>query len=174
MGSNPIGPAYAPGSSKDSELKYERRPLCQVHVRAAATAYILAVLSVTLYWYWPQYFHPDLFGGYPPDQTAELMVGVSAAIFGMVLFPYFGAGSLVHGPGSVWAKTYRLLNGHISFPFIGGVSLAYLTIPFIGTGFPLSGLPLIAVYVLFSLAATVLVVMANRPGGPAAPETPSQ
>ena len=47
-------------------------------------------------------------------------------IAGLVLGPYFGlAGLIAEKQQSVWIEASRLIERHISFPFIGGAALLY-------------------------------------------------
>jgi len=82
----------------------------------------------------------------------------------MIVSPYFGAASLIRGGRSVWVEANRLLNRHISFPFLGGIALFWLKAYGLGYDYSwiVQGVSIVIVYVVFVVFSTVTVVMASR------------
>jgi hypothetical protein len=75
---------------------------------------------------------------------------------GLIVGPYFGLAGLIAGDRSVWVEATRLIERHISFPFITGLALFYAS---------LSGFGLLAVmmgYAVFVVLSTVIGLKATR------------
>jgi hypothetical protein len=82
-------------------------------------------------------------------------------IAGLVLGPYFGlAGLIAEKQESVWIEARRLIERHISFPFIAGAALLYGSL--LGYG---SGTVGIAAswYIVFVVLASVIVWKTRKP-----------
>jgi len=74
-------------------------------------------------------------------------------IAGLVLGPYFGlAGLIAENQQSVWIEARRLIERHISFPFIAGAALLYSSLLSFG------GIAGIAVswYIVFVIIASIM------------------
>src|SRR5438132_3054032 len=96
-----------------------------MNTRGALIAYAVTIVSIGFYLSSPR------FGGgyYYSNYDRYLLLSnilYSVGIGGMVTGPYFGvAALLVKKDESVWALVNRLIHGHISVPFIGGLALAW-------------------------------------------------
>ncbi|TMI43889.1 hypothetical protein E6H23_02095 [Candidatus Bathyarchaeota archaeon] len=95
-----------------------------MNTRGALIAYAVTVVSIGFYLSSPRFG-----GGYYSNYDRYLLLSnilYSVGIGGMVTGPYFGvAALLVKKDESVWALVNRLIHGHISVPFIGGLALAW-------------------------------------------------
>ena len=81
-------------------------------------------------------------------------------IAGLVLGPYFGlAGLIAEKQESVWIEARRLIERHISFPFIGGAALLYSSLLSFG------GIGGVAVswYIVFVVLASLMVWKTRKP-----------
>ena len=132
-----------------------------MNTRGALTAYAVTIVSIGFY-----LSSPRLGGGYYYSNYDSYLflsnILYSVGIGGMVTGPYFGvAALLVKKDESVWALVNRLIHGHISVPFIGGLALAW------GgafSGFAASFLQgmVIVPYTVFVFLGTLITYMASR------------
>jgi len=131
-----------------------------MNTRGALIAYAVTVVSIGFYLSSPRFG-----GGYYSNYDRYLLLSnilYSVGIGGMVTGPYFGvAALLVKKDESVWALVNRLIHGHISVPFIGGLALAW------GgafSGFAASFLQgmVIVPYTVFVFLGTLITYMASR------------
>jgi len=131
-----------------------------MNTRGALIAYAVTVVSIGFYLSSPRFG-----GGYYSNYDRYLLLSnilYSVGIGGMVTGPYFGvAALLVKRDESVWALVNRLIHGHISVPFIGGLALAW------GgafSGFAASFLQgmVIVPYTVFVFLGTLITYMASR------------
>jgi len=129
--------------------------------RSALIAYAVTVVSVGFYLLSP------LFGGgyyYSYYDSYLLLSNIlySVGIGGMVTGPYFGvAALLVKKDESVWTLVNRLIHGHISVPFIGGLALAWGG-AFSGFGGSFFQGMVIVPYSVFVFLGTLITYMASR------------
>jgi hypothetical protein len=85
-------------------------------------------------------------------------------IAGLVLGPYFGlAGLIAEKQQSVWIEASRLIERHISFPFIVGAGLLYGSLLDYGSGIAVSW------YIVFVILASIMAWKARKP-----PQTSTQ
>ena len=85
-------------------------------------------------------------------------------IAGLVLGPYFGlAGLIAEKQESVWIEARRLIERHISFPFIAGAGLLYGTLLGSGSGIAVSW------YIVFVVLASLMMWKTRKP-----PQTSTQ
>ena len=132
-----------------------------MNTRGALIAYAVTVVSIGFYLSSPRFGGGYYYNNY--DRYLLLSnILYSVGIGGMVTGPYFGvAALLVKKDESVWTLVNRLIHGHISVPFIGGLALAW------GgafSGFAASFLQgmVIVPYTVFVFLATLIPYMASR------------
>lgn len=132
-----------------------------MNTRGALIAYAVTIVSIGFYLSSPR------FGGgyYYSNYDRYLLLSnilYSVGIGGMVTGPYFGvAALLVKKDESVWALVNRLIHGHISVPFIGGLALAWGG-AFSGfSAFFFQGMVIVP-YTVFVFLATLITYMASR------------
>ena len=153
--------------------------MCRLPRSTTVIAYVLMAVSTGVHfglWYMVRAIFGsayDQYGFYNPpayliyfQATTNLLT-----VFGMVLAPYFGLASFVPGPSSVWVKVKNLINGHISFPFIGGAVLFYLGMAAGYSGFSVFDVPLLIGYLTFVILSSLIVMMAVRSDTAATPPT---
>ena len=88
---------------------------------------------------------------------------------GLVLGPYFGLAGLIAGERSVWSEAVRLIERHISFPFIIGFGIFY---PSIILGYGAGGYVII-LYAVFVTIATFIVWKSAKEKKPSAAQSTS-
>ena len=98
------------------------------------------------FYYFPFDFLGGLLGGLP----------YVLSIAGLVLGPYFGTAGLIAEDNSVWEQAVRLIERHISFPFIAGAALAY------GSGPIFASMNVIVWYAILVFLATLIVWKAKK------------
>src|SRR2546430_5425443 len=132
-----------------------------MNTRGALIAYAVTIVSIGFYLSSPRFGGGYYYNNY--DRYLLLSnILYSVGIGGMVTGPYFGvAALLVKKDESVWALVNRLIHGHISVPFIGGLALAW------GgafSGFAASFLQgmVIVPYTVFVFLGTLITYMASR------------
>ncbi len=132
------------------------------HRRAVLVSYSITAIcaagpllqSFQYYSYAYGYFFPFFFFPFVPVLV----------VAGLVLGPYFGlAGLIAEKQESVWIEARRLIERHISFPFIAGAGLLYGS--FLGAG---SGIA-VSWYIVFVILASLMVWKTRKP-----PQTSTQ
>ena len=140
---------------------------------AAILSWVLITVCVVAYG-WLGILLPhtiDRYGviAYNLDIIPFYYVGLSLAIFGMVILPYFGVASVGVTPSSIWKRAKAMIDAHVSFPFLGGTMLLLgrlAPLPYgynpgdLGYNFGI-GLVL-TIYLLFVILVSLISIMANR------------
>ncbi len=133
-------------------------------VFAALVAYVVTGASAALY---PYVLNQITASFYRPSFAPTLIYIQFLTVFGLVLGPYFGIASLMPGAPSIWREVSRLIERHISFPFIGGTMLSYFgalagSAFIFGAGTNPGATILLSVYLTLAALATVIVILSNR------------
>ena len=143
-----------------------------MNTRGALIAYAVTIVSSVLY-----LSSPSISGGYYSNYYSNYYdlylllrnILYSVGIGGMVVGPYFGvAALLVKKDESVWALVNRLIHGHISLPFIGGLALAWGGAVSGFGGSSIQGMVTVP-YTVFVFLGTLVTYMANRDAATPAP-----
>ncbi len=135
------------------------------HRRAVLVSYsITAICAVVSFLQSLQYYsyalgYPYLIGLFFFFPFVPVLV-----VAGLVLGPYFGlAGLIAEEQESVWIEARRLIERHISFPFIAGAGLLYGTLLGSGSGIAVSW------YIVFVVLASLMMWKTRKP-----PQTSAQ
>src|SRR6266852_7811332 len=143
-----------------------------MNTRGALIAYAVTIVSTVLY-----LSSPSISGGYYSSYYDIYLllrnILFSVGIGGMVVGPYFGvAALLVRKDESVWTLVNRLIHGHVSVPFIGGLALAWGGAVSGFGGSTIQGMVTVP-YTVFVFLGTLITYMAGRDTAATTPAQPT-